>query len=307
MERFCDNAHVVFIGDSITAANNFTARVFDYYLTNLPASHVIFKNAGVSGGSTYSAREYLEPDVYPFEPTDAVIMLGVNDSYRTLLEEPYSAERQAGLDRAFENYKVNMRQLCDELLGRGIKLTLCTPAPYAEYYATEQKPLVGGHALILRYAEYIRRLSRELGCGLVDFHARLSELYLDEPLYNPDHVHPNDLGHARMAECLLTAQGLPVREFVLGQPPEPISSELDGWRSAVAKIRTIYAVEWMIVKNYSMPDNDKLALVRDYVENEKWGDFTYFEGISKAYLVDKPNERQLVDYVAREAERLTGK
>ena len=91
-----------------------------------------------------------------------------------------------------------------------------------------------------------------------------------------------------MAECLLAAQGLPVRVFVPGQPPEPISAELDGWRAAVAKLRTIYAVEWMIVKNYSLSDAEKLELVRDYVAGEKWGDFTYFEGISKAYLVDKP-------------------
>ena len=307
MERFNDNSRVVFIGDSITAANNFTARIFDYYRTHLPEAHVVVKNAGVSGGSTYSALEYLEPDVYPFKPTDAVIMLGVNDSYRTLLEQPDSAKRQAGLDRAFDNYKTKLRQLCCELSGRGIRVTLCTPAPYAEFLPTEQQPLVGGHALILRYAEYVRFLARELGCGLVDYHARLSELYLDEPLYNADHVHPNDLGHARMAECLLAAQGLPVRVFVPGQPPEPISTELDGWRAAVAKLRTIYAVEWMIVKNYSLSDAEKLALVRDYVAGEKWGDFTYFEGISKAYLVDKPNETQLVEYVDREAERLAGK
>ena len=304
MERFKNGARVVFIGDSITATNNFVARVFDYYRTNLASARVIFKNSGVSGGSTWSALEYLEPDVYPFNPTDAVIMLGVNDSYRTLLEEPESAERKARLDRAFDNYRIKLRELCDKLIGRGIKLTLCTPAPYAEFFATEQPPLVGGHALILRYAEYVRSLARELGCSLVDYHARMSELYLDETLYDADHVHPNDLGHARMAECLLAAQGLSPRELVLGQQPEPISSELAGWREATAKIRTIYAVEWMIVKNYALPDSDKLALVRDYVDGKKWGDFLYFEGISKAYLVDKPNERQIVEYIDREAERL---
>ena len=304
MQRFSDGARVVFIGDSITAANNFVARVFDYYRTELASAHVTFKNSGVSGGSTRSALDYLEPDVFPFEPTDAVIMLGVNDSNRTVLEQPDSAERRAGLDRAYDTYRVKLRELCDKLTERGIKLTLCTPAPYAEFLATEQPPLVGGHALILRYAEYVRALARELGCGLVDYHARMSELYLDEPLYNADHVHPNDLGHARMAECLLAAQGLTPRELVLGQPPEPISSELAGWREATAKIRTIYAVEWMIVKNYALPDSEKLALVRDYVDGKKWGDFLYFEGISKAYLVDKPNERQIVEYIEREAERL---
>ena len=127
MQRFSDGARVVFIGDSITAANNFVARVFDYYRTELASAHVTFKNSGVSGGSTRSALEYLEPDVFPFEPTDAVIMLGVNDSNRTLLEQPDSAERRAGLDRAYDIYRVKLRELCDKLTERGIKLTLCTP------------------------------------------------------------------------------------------------------------------------------------------------------------------------------------
>ena len=54
-------------------------------------------------------------------------MLGVNDSNRTLLEQPDSAERRAGLDRAYDTYRVKLRELCGKLTERGIKLTLCTP------------------------------------------------------------------------------------------------------------------------------------------------------------------------------------
>jgi hypothetical protein len=231
-------------------------------------------------------------------------MLGVNDSYRDLLAQPESDERQAKLDAAFEYYKNRMDKLCSDLSDHGIEIILCTPAPYAEFYQTEQKPLPGAHALLLRYAEFIRMMARKRGYALVDFHARLSELYLDEPLYNSDHVHPNDLGHARMAECLLAAQGLPVRPLSMGEAPEVISHELDEWRSLVAKLRIIYANEWMIVRNFTLPINEKIALVRDYVANEKWGNFLYFKSISKDYLIDKPHEAEIVKRIDEIMENL---
>lgn len=293
MEVFQKEARVAFLGDSITAANNYTARIVDYYHKKLPELQVKFYNNGVSGGSVMSTAMFLEADLAPFKPTHVTIMLGVNDSNRNLLANPSSPERDSKLDEAFENYKTRMENLCDDLDRREIKVILCTPAPYAEFFITEQKPLPGGHALLLRYAEFIRETARKRAYPLVDFHARLSELYLDEDLYNPDHVHPNDLGHARMAECLLAAQGLPVRPLIMGEPPEAISPELDEWRTLVAKLRVIYAVEWMIVKNFGLPTNEKLAFVEDYVANEKWGDFMYFKTVSQAYLRDKPNESEI--------------
>lgn len=303
MTPFKKNARVTFLGDSITATNNYTARIADHYRRFLPELKVSFACAGVSGGSATSGLLYLEPDLYPTKPDVVTIMLGVNDSNRDFLSFPDSPERRENLDAALNTYKTKMNLLVDTLIARGIEVILCTPAPYAEFFTTDQTPLQGGHALILRYAEAVREMAKERGLELVDFHTRLSEIYLDEPLYKPDHVHPNDAGHARMAECFLAAQGIEVRKWRAGEAPEPISPELDEWRALNEKVRRIYACEWMLVRNYGLSLEEKLAFMRDYAANEKQT-IPYFKAISVEYLKDKPHETEMVARINEIMEQL---
>ncbi len=297
---FPAGSRVTFLGDSITAGNAYCSRIASYYYHNLHHLKVTFACAGVSGGSATSGYLYLEPDLFPTKPDYVTIMFGVNDSNRDLLRQPASPERQAGLDRAFDAYKDNMDRLVDALLAKGIQVILCTPAPYAEHFVTSEAPLVGGHALILRYAEHVRAMAKERKLPLVDFHARLSELYMDEELYNPDHVHPNPLGTTRMAECFLTAQGLPVRPWVANDEPEPIPAMFDEWRQNTDKLRGIYAVEWMVVRNYALALEDKIAAVEKYRAERlasPEGIAPYFDTITRMYLENKPREAELVDKV----------
>ncbi len=300
MNVFPQNSRVTFLGDSITAGNNYCTRIADYYYKNLPELEVKFHCAGVSGGSATSGYLYLESDVYPAKPDFVTIMFGVNDSNRNLLLQPDSPERQVGLDNAFRAYQTNMDRLVDALTEKGISVVLCTPAPYAEHFVTNEAPLVGGHALILRYAEHVRQMAKERNLPLVDFHARLSELYLDEALYNPDHVHPNQLGTTRMAECFLTAQGLPVRSWIANEEPEPIPAMFDEWRQNTDYLRGIYAVEWMVVRNYSLSYDEKIAAVERYRTEQaatSQGIPPYFDYITKMYLDHKPHEAELVEMV----------
>ncbi len=297
MNVFPKGSRVTFLGDSITAGNNYCSFIADYYYKNLPELQVKFACAGVSGGSATSGYLYLEPDLFPTKPDFVTIMFGVNDSNRGLLERPDSPERKAGLDRAFENYVANMDKLVDTLTAKGIKVILCTPAPYAEFFTTSDAPLVGGHALILRYAQHVRKMAKERGLDLVDFHAWLTELYLDEVLYNADHVHPNLLGTTRMAECFLSAQGLPVRPWIPNDEPAQISPVFDAWRADVVVIRSLYAVEWMVVRNYGLPYDEKIAAVNRYREETAAtpaGIPPYFDTITRTYLENKAKEAELV-------------
>ena len=221
--QFDKNSHVLFIGDSITFANNFVARIFDFYRTHLHDSHVIIRNAGVSGGTAECALLYLDDELLAFPASHAVVTLGVNDSRFCNLNIPDEAERSAALKHSYDDYSARMRMLVERLSLRGIKTILCTPPPYAEYFATAKEPVRHAHALLSMYAEVVRKLAREYALPFVDLHARLSEIYLDEPLYISDHVHPNNAGHARMAECFLSSQGLPVRDYRPCQEPEKIS------------------------------------------------------------------------------------
>ncbi len=292
IRRFPDNARVCFIGDSITHGNNHVVRIIDYYRRHFPESGIKFWNCGVSGGSARSALLYLDDDVLVHDPTHAVIMLGVNDSNRTALTDPDTERRKAALDGAFEAYISNMNRLCDILDGNGVEVILCTPVPYAEFQKNGVSPLPGGNALIFRYAESVRLMARQRGYQLADFHARLSELYLNEVLYREDCVHPNDRGHFAMAGCFLQTQGLQPGEYL---PLERIIADADmaEWSSLVAKLRNIYASEWMIVCDYTLSYEEKMKKVGEYVDGKKWGDFTYFENLSKDYLRDKPCQNDI--------------
>ena len=294
MKPFEQNARVTFLGDSITAANNFVPRIIGYYYKNLPELRVKFWNSGISGASASTSLKFLETDLLATKPDIVPIMLGVNDSWRDTLKNPDVEKRNIVLKQAYDNYCEHMNELVDKLTLKGIKVILCTPAPYAEFYHTEQEPLPHGYALIKMYAEKVREMAREKLLELVDYHASLSEQYCIEPLYNPDHVHPNDAGHARMADCFLAAQGLPVRKYYPGDQPEPMIPELDEWRTLVAKQREIFAVESMIVRETEKPTEEKLKFVEDYLTEKRYNDFMYFKTISEHYLENKPHESEIV-------------
>ena len=294
MKPFEQNARVTFLGDSITAANNFVPRIIGYYYKNLPELRVKFWNSGISGASASTSLKFLETDLLATKPDIVPIMLGVNDSWRDTLKNPDVEKRNIVLKQAYDNYCARMNELVDKLTAKGIKVILCTPAPYAEFYHTEQEPLPHGYALIKMYAEKVREMAREKSLELVDYHASLSEQYCIEPLYNPDHVHPNDAGHARMADCFLAAQGFPVRKYYPGDQPEPMIPELDEWRTLVAKQREIFAVESMIVRKTEKPTEEKLKFVEDYLAEKRYNDFMYFKTISERYLENKPHESEIV-------------
>lgn len=303
MNAFQKGDRICFIGDSITHGNNFVTRIAAWYGAHLPEREILFKNAGVSGGSAESALLYFDEDVVPFRPTVSAVMLGVNDSWRTELEKPASPERDQVLRNAYDGYCERMEKLVLRLREIGSRVILCTPAPYAEFLETGQKPLPGGFALIQRYAEAVRALARKYGLDLVDWHARMSELYLIESeLYREDHVHPLDRGHWRMTEWFLLEQGLTPDAFA---PIEEVTEKagLTRWAENVARLRNLYASEWMIVKNYTLPLEEKLAFVRDYVAREGWNGFEYFHTLALEYLDWKPRQAELVRSISGEMRR----
>ena len=156
-------------------------------------------------------------------------------SWRDLLGSPRTEERDNRLAFAFREYKKNLEKLCNLLKDHGVKVILCTPCPFAEHAV--KGAYKGGHTLMLYYAEYVRKLAKKLNLDLIDVHARISELYLDEKLFGADPVHPIDAGYARIAECFLRYFGAELPDIVLGKEPEPSSPDLDKWRKAADRQR----------------------------------------------------------------------
>ena len=293
-ESFPQNARVVFIGDSITAGVNYCTRVAAHYKNHLPERKVVFHGAGISGSSCTSALLYYDSQVAPFNATHATVMLGVNDSDRTALTLADPEAKQTRLDAAFARYCTLMGQLLDRLAADGVEVTLCTPAPYAEFFVTGEEPLPGGYALIRRYAEQVRRMANERGLGLIDFHSFLSEMYLTEALYNPDHVHPNDMGQYRLAECVLGSQGLTIDPYTPIEELKAAEPLLGEWNTLSGKIAGLYAVEWMVIRNFALPTEEKLALVQSYIDEDRYSGVPYFQNITRMFMENKPREAEIL-------------
>ena len=286
MKRFPDNARVVFIGDSITAANLTLPYIIHTYKMQKVAYGVRFFNCGVAGGTAEFARMSYDNDIARHNPTHAVVSFGINDSHRDLLANSRSKERQDALYGAYENYMANMTALVDRLQADGVSVTLCTPAPYDEYTESETPALRGGFALMQGYAEFVRTLAKEKGTELCDIHAKVSYLLETDPLISGDHIHPTDHGYFTLARIILAEQGIDIGEEM------PIPDYFSRWRSYVDPLRRVLATECMLIPDYNAPTEQKLTEMTARVENQDWGR-PVFEVYMRAYVKHKPNEEEL--------------
>lgn len=288
MNGFKENSRVCFIGDSITHNNGYVSHIVGYYRENLPERKVKFYNCGVSGGNLDTVFSNFEGDIMRHNPTHAVIMIGINDSYRGALTEFPKNERYAVLKNAYDEYKANLKKLYNMLNDRGVEVILCTPTPYFEYTESDVEPLRGGYALMLGYAEFVRAFAKEKGLKLCDYHAYITEIAQLETLVNPDHVHPNPDGHFYMAKHFLGFQG-----YDLGENRE-IPGFLDAWREKVAKVRDIWATEHHVIKDRSLTSEECVEKAKWFIENGENNRYKeYFSGLCEKYIELKPMQARL--------------
>lgn len=265
--RFPDNARVCFVGDSLTAANQILPRVNDFYNKNFPDANVRFFCCGTSGGTYKTAIEFFYDDVLIHNPTHAVVAFGVNDSNRWALEWPRGKQRYDNLKAYYENFKKEVKIYCDMLKEHNVEIILCTPAPCDEYTPSDIPAYNGSFALIAEYANVVRNYARDNNIPLCDYHAFLTEqLQLDsEPIISPDHVHPVPHGYYLMAKHFLAFQGFEIED------EKEIPEYFNAWREAVQKMRLVYGAEQMVIHNYKMPLEEKVAMIEKKIETQSWG------------------------------------
>lgn len=299
MPAFPNKARVAFIGDSLTAVFNYQSLIANYYIENLPDSHVRIYNCGVAGGTAWSQLEYLSDDILCHSPTHAVIALGVNDSGRWAFEWERNEDRYRYLTECYEAYKKNLCALCDELEKNNIIITLCTPVPYAEYQKTDTPAYRGGYALMAGYADFCRKLAKERSYELCDYHSYMTEKMQTEDLHVTDHVHLTDKGHYYLAKCFLAHQGLELGEQKA--IPESFNALID----ASTVVRDIFATELMIIRNYSLPLEEKLKIVQEYIDNGSAPD-DYFKRISERFAECKSRQQEYVKLTQKLTDELMG-
>ena len=170
-------------------------------------------NAGVSNTTSRQAVERLDADVRRFEPDYVIIQFGINDSWIDAHEG--RTEPRLTLDE-YDRY---LRIIVTTLRADGAKPILMTPNPmrWSELYGSELKdPALGFdfddprgiNRLLDLYTERVRNVARQENVPLVDVAERF-EAYgrtpgqsVEDLLIENDGIHPNDAGHALIAEWL---------------------------------------------------------------------------------------------------------
>ena len=294
MNKFQSGDRVCFVGDSITHKGMFIKQILAYYRKYLPEVKVEFYDCGIAGGNLGNTIKVFDEDIAIYDPTHIVLMIGVNDSRFNHLKDPAN-ERYEFISTAYEKYKKNIETFYKMTCERGIKLTLCTPVPYAEYADFDTPTVHGAYAVIMGYANFVREFAREKGLDLCDYHTAMTKAMQTEVLYATDRVHPNEAGHFVMAKTLLASQGLELSE------PMEYSLELEEWYEATQKIRNIIAAEFFVVPNYTeCTDVERTLTVKKRLEEAQRGindPGDYIRTVMQRHVIYKPYQKELIDFV----------
>ncbi len=263
MNRFPDRARVCFVGDSITHNNRYVAHIVAYYREHFPKAGVEFYNCGTSGATLRCTLNGFDEDIRPYNPTHVVFMMGVNDSGRSLLNDP-SENRYDLLVEKFELFKTRLDTLCAMLKEMGTQLIICTPPPYAEYIDSDVTPLPGGSALLLGYADYLKAFAKERGIPVCDLHTDITRAMQTETIYRTDRVHLLERGHYHLAKGFLAFQGLDLGE------EKPLPADVQEWDEHMGMVRSIFAAEHFVMHDdFTSTNEQRIEAIKQWLEQEK--------------------------------------
>lgn len=206
-----DTIKIVAFGNSITARRATVDKVWADRLPYLLADRGITAmliNSGV--GSSHSGRledndfakvrhalDRFETDVLDHNPDLVIISFGSNDAY-------IDGSNPKGASRiSLEKFKANLSFMINELRKRNVLVLLVAPSPFV--FPKERQYQ---NKRLKQYVKAVRKLSNVHRVGLADNYEIFSNLARKTGGYGdlfPDGVHPNDEGHAMIAENIATA------------------------------------------------------------------------------------------------------
>ena len=204
---FKDGEKVIFLGDSITNGGDFIYWVQAVYQLRHPGK-IRLENAGISGDVASGGLARLGYDVLDKKPNRVFIMFGMNDIKLWLYSKGGTAMDEKRM-KPLKNYEDNLNRICDRLKEAGVTAVLITPTPYNQY--VNNNPSTYNEAGLAAAAEIVRKIARERGLEMVEFHIPMTEVLKKQPKISPmgkDNVHPNALGHLLMAYYLCREAGL---------------------------------------------------------------------------------------------------
>jgi len=215
---FASGQRIACIGDSITRPGQYIIYLYDYYATRFPDRPIRLFNFGIGGDTMADALIRYENDIRAVPCDSAVILLGMNDAFRSGYG-PGSGENPATLSRrksTCDTFDQRLETLLARLAADRIAPILCTPTYYDETTVSKYALTPGGNLALLALAEVIKSRAQsggypiiELNRPLVEANAALQTSSPSTSIIGGDRVHPLVSGQAVMAWAFLREQGAP--------------------------------------------------------------------------------------------------
>jgi lysophospholipase L1-like esterase len=202
-----DGDAVAFLGDSITAAREYTKLIETYTLLRFPERKVRFFNAGRGGETAKGSLERLEQAVFARGATVVTVAYGVNDiGWGMKADAAHKAEYLSGIGGIIDR--------CRE---RGIRVFICSAA------ITAEPPDKAESGFLQTMCDEGLELAKAKGAGAIDVQRAMRKVQRraiaandKQPdrgkhatLHAPDGVHLNDLGQVAMGFAILKGLGAP--------------------------------------------------------------------------------------------------
>ncbi len=195
MQKFNNSSKVCFLGDSITSAGIWIAKIFEHYKNNGISAR--FYNLGIAGNTAVLALDWLEKEPFLKDATDVVIMFGMNDIKRMrYLDEIKEKVKSSAVEASKNALETLVQKLC------GKNIILCSSTPHAE--DTEI------NAALCEIGDKMKELARNIGVSYIDFYKLFSLAGENIKLISDDMLHPNLVGNAVLANVFLNLQGFDV-------------------------------------------------------------------------------------------------
>ncbi len=279
--KFPSGARVCFVGDSLTSCS-WSEYVYEYYLEQCPGTQLRMYNAGIGSATINFIMNYLEEDIFVWNPTHVVIMFGSND----IPHYPGDAEDKA---KAFET---DMRRLVKEFTDKNITVYFAVAPCYPQSKMNSDI-----------YHNVTLKLTEEMNTGVCDFYTLFDPFmkkYHDIVIL-PDNVHFTQIGEAVIARLFLYSQGFDIDVTDYDAMLKRIDMTYYGDRKNIfdRKLRAMWFAEALIltaVINESMENKLKRLYERIPTRaNGAWGDLEFFRAID--YIEIRPNREVYVAQV----------
>ncbi|MDY0276495.1 MAG: SGNH/GDSL hydrolase family protein [Acholeplasma sp.] len=206
---FKKNDTVIFFGDSITDSNKsgvegpyvwdalgngYVNMVNSYYLLYHHDLNIRIINQGISGNRSQDLIDRFEKDVLSYNPNHVVLMIGVNDAWRTL-----DCPQIPVYNMTDDKYRSNVEYLVKTMLEKNINVVLMSP-----FYMEPNKMNVL-RQMIDRYGLIVEDIAKKNKLLFINLQEAFDKLLEEVSIFtiSGDRIHLNMAGNMFLRDQVL--------------------------------------------------------------------------------------------------------